>query len=233
MKPLMPETRVRDPILDNHRQSINMFNVTDVQGLRLENTWHRDHGLVAIIQGPSMSRARKSAENIELPVKEFQSFNFLDQLTTTDTRGIEIRNIVIPHAYRDQDMEWVNHVRIMNHRLEYPEVARVLTHMTIWNHCVVTGTPLIILEHDAVLDSSPGEHLPRNSVIGLDTKGTLTQVNTNYRVMPGVWAYAVDQFSSKRLFNHILSQGIREPLDLLFRADQRLIVLKDHAHRYA
>lgn len=230
MRPLSPNALVRVSLMEDHRPGINCYNITDVEGLRLENTWAHTYNQAALVKGVKSAAARASAEKLGLSVSEFESFNFLDQLdSTVNTRGIEIRNIVVPAEYRG--LGWIDHVRVMNHRLDYSEVTRVLNHMAMWHHCTVVGAPLIILEHDAVLDSTPVTHLPRNSVIGLDTKGTLTQVNTNYRVMPGVWAYAVDQFSSKRLFNQILSQGIREPLELMFRADQRLIVLKDHAHR--
>jgi len=227
MKPLMPLSNYWN-MLEDHSMLINPRNEMQVNGLGLINSWDHKINAVSVIQGPGYEAARESARALNLDVAEFASYNFLTNLPSY-CQGVELKNLIIPPAH--QSLTWVNQVRLMNHRLEYHEVARVFDHMTIWHHCMVQGRPHIVLESSARLDSLPMDFVPRNSIIGLDTGGKLHEHNTNYRVMPGPWAYVIDQFSAKRMFNRVLEQGIREPLELMFRADQHMILLKDHAHR--
>ena len=228
MKPLDPPQPSWRGILENHKPLIHPQIAMEVTGLGLSQSWSYAVQSAYIIQGPTFEDAVSSVKQLHLESIEIASFNFQYKLPDYYT-GIEIKNLVVPPEHTG--LGWVNHVRLMNHRLEYNEVARIFDHMIAWHYCMLTGRPSIVLESNARLDSLPKWYHLRNSILGLDTAGKLHEHNSNYRVMPGVWAYAIDQFAAKRMFNRVMSQGIKDPLELMFRADQQMIVLADHAHK--
>ena len=227
MKPLEPIRKFWN-LLENHSMLIHPQIAMQVTGLGLTQPWERSVQAGFVIRGPKFEGAVASIRAANLESIEIASYNFRDTLPE-NYKGVEIKNLIVPPEHKD--LGWVNQIRLMNHRLEYHEVARIFDHMTVWHHCMVKGQPHIVLEANARLTSRPDEYHLRNSIIGLDTGGKLYEHNSNYRVMPGVWAYAIDQFAAKRMFNRVMSQGIRDPLELMFRADQQMIVLANHAHK--
>jgi hypothetical protein len=227
VKPLLPNLRY-DNILEDHSIVIGPRTLMNVEGLSFNHSWKFKINEVAVIQGREHRGAIDSAINLKLNVTEFESYNVVDSLPS-HYKDVDVRNIVIPPSYTNSN--WVNQIRIMNHRLDYQDISRLFNHMTVWLHCITKGTPIIVLESTARLKSVPTQHLPRSSIIGLDTDGEFYCHNINYRVMPGVWAYCIDQFAAQRMFASVLVQGVREPLELMFRADQRLILLQSHAYR--
>ena len=212
---------------------VNYYNDLAVKGLNLEESWAMIINRAMVISGEGSELACESARAFGLDVDQIESHNITNTLAAEFRDSLVIGNIVIPLSHADMDQaSWHHQVRLMNHRMEYAEVARVFDHMAVWHHIITrTRVPTIVLESRARLDESVPYHLPRNSVIGLDTGGELHQHNVNYRVMPGVWAYSIDQFAARKMFNRVLEQGIRDPLELMFRADQQLIVLGSCAHR--
>lgn len=209
---------------------VNIWNNMTVGGLQLRSPWEYQRSQAVVISGPTAESAVLSAQAQGLTVQQFESYNLVQQLPESYHAAVEIRDILVPTSHTDTS--WVQHVRLLNHRMEYFEVARIFDHMTAWNHCISIGQPVVVLESAARLRSLPGqEHFPRNSIIGLDTQGQWHRHTENYPVMPGVWAYAIDQSAAKHMFNRVLSQGIRDPLELMFRADQQLILLADHAYK--
>lgn len=212
----------------DHSCIVPLERAIDVNGLSFENSWVYEINDAYVLRGPTFELATKSAQELALLVTEFDSFN-LKEVNPECYEKIDIKNILVPEKYKHLD--WLNRIRIMSHRLEYADVARILNHMVAWFYCTTKGTPTIILESNARLLSKPHSHFPRSSIIGLDTKGKLHKHNNNYQVMPGVWAYSVDQFSSKRLFDSVMSNGMKEPLELMFCAHQRLILLEERAYK--
>lgn len=207
--------------------SHNHFNVT---GLNLEELWEIDIRNALVITGPGAELAVQSAQDWHLEVDLIESHDLTGSIPIKYRDSIEIQNIMSP---TDTDQpSWHHQIRLMNHLLDYREVTRVFDHMSAWYHVITrTQRATIVLESTARLDYPLYTHLPRNSIIGLDTKLKWLDHNRNYRVMPGVWAYSIDQCSARRMFNRVLEQGIRENLELMFRADQQLIVLDSRAHR--
>ena len=211
--------------------SINPQNDLTVKGLNLEENWSMAIKN-AIILGNDSDQAIKSVELLNLVVEQFESHNLTTTLAPEFRDSVVIRNIVIPssHAAADQK-SWHHQVRLMNHRLEYHEISRIFDHMAAWHHIITkTRVPTVVLESNVRLIRTMPYHLPRNSIIGLATEGKLHEHNCNYKVMPGVWAYSIDQFAARKMFNRVIEQGIREPLELMFRADQQLIVLGTGAY---
>ena len=232
MRPLHINTSTDnwDHVTDYVLEGINNKNYMQVEGLNLLENWQVKIQHALVINNSDNDIARKSAEYHKLEVREIESYDLTQKLPNDYRDKLKLKNIVIPQSHVLES--WPNQVRIMNHRLEYREVARIFDHMTAWSWIISrTRTPAIILEADVCLHHALPIHLPRNSVIGLDTGGELHVHNKNYRVMPGVWAYSIDQFAARRMFNRVMEQGIREPLELMFRADQQLIVLGTTASR--
>ena len=237
MKPVFSISSLADwdsKISHNLRSNrVNYYNDLAVKGLNLEESWAMIIDRAMVISGEGSELACESARAFGLDVDQIESHNITNTLAAEFRDSLVIGNIVIPLSHADVDQtSWHHQVRLMNHRMEYAEVARVFDHMAVWHHIITrTRVPTIVLESRARLDESVPYHLPRNSVIGLDTGGQWHIHNKNYRVMPGVWAYSIDVSAARRMFNRVLEQGIREPLELMFRADQQLIVLGSMAKR--
>lgn len=214
-------------------QCINPANDIGITGINLEESWTNDVQNAIVITGVGYESTVESAKANNIAVKVIESHDLTSTLAPEYRDSIEIKNIVIPASHNMGSISWHHQVRLMNHRLEYREVSRVFDHMSAWHHIMtVDRRPTIVLESCARLDRIIPKHFPRNSIIGLDTQGEWSNYNCNYRVMPGVWAYCIDQFAARRMFNRILDQGIRDPIDLMFRGDQQLIVLgKSFAHK--
>jgi len=205
-------------------QGIKSQNYMEVEGLNLLENWEVKIQQVIIINNSNNDIANKSSVHHKLTITELESYDLTCKLPNEYCNELKLKNILVPRSHAQES--WHNQVRIMNHRLDYSEVTRIFDHMTAWSQIVSKiRTPTIILEADVCLHHALPIHLPRNSIIGLDTGGQLHIHNKNYRVMPGVWAYSIDQFAARRMFNRVMEQGIREPLELMFRADQQLIVL--------
>lgn len=223
--------------ITDHRQrisSVTADNDMEVQGINLQEKWGATVQHALVINNSSSTRARTSAQSHNLTVVDIETHDLTLMLPPEYRDQVKIRNLVIPkgHQLGPDTRSWHHQVRNMNHRLDYREISRIFDHMSAWHYIItVSRTPAVIMEANVELDRLIPYHLPRNSVIGLDTQGQLYAHNTNYRVMPGTWAYSIDQFAARRMFNRVMQQGIREPLELMFRADQQLIVLGSCAHR--
>lgn len=232
MRPLHINTSTDnwDQVSDYAFHGINGQNHMEVEGLNLLENWEVKIEQALVINNSDNDIARKSAAHHGLRVIDIESYDLTCKLPNKYRNELKIKNIVTPQSHLHES--WPNQVRIMNHRLDYSEVARIFDHMTAWSWIIGRiRAPAIILEADVCLHHTLPIHLPRNSIIGLDTGGQLHVHNRNYRVMPGVWAYSIDQFAARRMFNRVMEQGIREPLELMFRADQQLIVLGSTASR--
>lgn len=213
--------------------SIHPKNDMEVTGINLVKNWGATVRHAVIIKNSHSDLAYKSAEFHKLEVIPIETHNLTTSLAVEYRDQVVFKNIVIPSGTPlSNGTSWHHQVKNMNHRLEYSEISRIFDHMAAWHHIItVSQTPAVIMESNVVLNKLIPYHLPRNSIIGLDTGGKLHIHNTNYRVMPGVWAYSIDQFAASRMFNRVIAQGIREPLELMFRADQQLIVLGTCAYR--
>lgn len=142
-------------------------------------------------------------------------------------------NITIPDTFKTEwnmpdrqffiikpntEVSWVTSIINMNCNLGGTCIARILNHMLAWDYCIKVGRPIIVLEAGSIINVPIYEHLPRNSIIDINNKD-LYYVNNNWASLKGVDCYCVDQFMAKKLFNHILDQGIRDPLHIFIRDD--------------
>lgn len=122
-------------------------------------------------------------------------------------------------------------VKITDHYLTRGEVACALSHISLWQKCVIEDQPLVVLEHDAVMVQPYTQHAVYNSICYL---GGHEQAHQGWQVLPTpphasegpnyhficrAHAYAIDPAVAKNMLAHVLKMGICAPLDILLRAD--------------
>jgi hypothetical protein len=122
-------------------------------------------------------------------------------------------------------------VKVTDHYLTRGEVACALSHISLWQKCVLDDQPLVVLEHDSVMVQPYAHHAVFNSICYL---GSNEQVNQGWQVLPTpphasegpnyhficrAHAYAIDPAVAKNMLAHVLKYGISAPLDILLRAD--------------
>ena len=219
-------------VLVDHKVFLHAGNTHKVTGLGLINRWETAIDTACIIQGDDFSRARDSALAQGLTVQEIIQFDLFKHVPVKDPRmsyDSKFFELLAPKVYKDQD--WLKQIRLTSHIMTLDEVARCLNHIAAWNYSVTECKPVIIMEPSAILQKPHNEHLPRNSIIGLAGRWGMIKHNLGWHCMPGVFAYSVDQFVAKRLLSQIMTHGIRDPLELMFRADQYMIMLESKAVR--
>jgi hypothetical protein len=122
-------------------------------------------------------------------------------------------------------------VKVTDHYMTRGEVACALSHISLWQKCVLDDQPLVVLEHDSVMVQPYAHHAVFNSICYL---GSNEQVNQGWQVLPTpphasegpnyhficrAHAYAIDPAVAKNMLAHVLKYGISAPLDILLRAD--------------
>jgi GR25 family glycosyltransferase involved in LPS biosynthesis len=122
-------------------------------------------------------------------------------------------------------------VKVTDHYLTRGEVAAALSHISLWQKCVLQDKPLVVLEHDAVMVQPYLDHSVYNSICYLGGHEQATQgwqvlptpphasEGPNYHFICRAHAYAIDPAVAKNLLAHVLKFGICAPLDIMIRAD--------------
>jgi hypothetical protein len=199
---------------------VSKEQVLQVSGINLENKYNNKINKVCVIDGPTSDSTMKNVESFNYySLVVFHSFNYKERkkLCKKDKEDLKIKEIVVPEIYKDA--EWINHVRLRNHNLSYDEVCRVLNHMMIWHYSMHKQEAVIVLEGDAMLTEMHTNHMPRNSITCLSSSDYFVP-NLNYVCMDEPYAYSIDPFCARALFNTIMENGIIEPLNYMIRIDK-------------
>lgn len=166
----------------------------------------------------SEQKAKRCSESCELVG---QNFEFWDAYDGTGD------GIVPP----DHHGGIMGGLKITDHYLTRGEVACALSHISLWQKCVLDDKPLVVLEHDSVMLQPYLKHQVFNSICYL---GGNEQVNQGWQVLPTpphasegpnyhficrAHAYAIDPAVAKNLLAYALQMGICAPLDIMIRAD--------------
>lgn len=135
--------------------------------------------------------------------------------------------IVYPDHAKDQDH--YRFLKQMNDKLTITEVATILSHYSLWAHCVKIDIPIVILEHDAIMVNKYAWHDGWNQINYL---GNYSQLETgwpsfpphsaatkNYKFICRAHAYAVDPAVARQLVAHVIRFGLAAPADMLIRGD--------------
>ena len=122
-------------------------------------------------------------------------------------------------------------IKITDHYMTKGEVACALSHISLWNHCVLIDEPIVIFEHDAVMVRPYNQHAVFNSICFLGSQEQ-TKLGWNVYATPPhasdgpnkhficrAHAYAIDPAVAKNMLAHVIKFGITDPLDILIRAD--------------
>jgi hypothetical protein len=216
--------------IDDPVTHLPIFQRIDVGGLNLVPNYSNFYvSDVLVIQGPLMERAINSAKTQGYNVKIVESFNYLDRtnLSPYEYDNVQLRSVFPGSQYTNQS--WIETIRLRA-RLNHNQVCRLLNHMSAWIECVKISSPCIILEHDAILLNSHIEHMPRNSIHCFSTESPYFH-NSGWACMGEPFAYSVDAHSANRLCNKIQKEGLVDPLELLIRLDEFMILFEKKSCR--
>lgn len=162
-------------------------------------------------------RCQESCESVGQPYVIWDAFD-----------GTNKEDIFYPeHAENQDHYRWLKQ---MNNRLTIGEVATILSHYSLWAHCVAIDLPIVVLEHDAIMVRAYTAHDGFNQINYL---GNLQQyqlgkwpsfpphaaASENWKFICRAHAYAIDPAVARSLITHVIKFGLSAPADMLIRAD--------------
>ena len=160
-------------------------------------------------------RCQESCKSVEQPYHVWDAFD--------GTTG----EIFYPSHAKDQDH--YRFLKRMNDKLTITEVATILSHYSLWAHCVKIDIPIVILEHDAIMVQKYVWHDGWNQINYLGNNSQLetgwpsfpphSAATKNYKFICRAHAYAIDPAVARQLVSHVIRFGLSAPADMLIRAD--------------
>lgn len=145
-------------------------------------------------------------------------------------------DIIIPDNIRHQS--WYKWLKVTDHQQSLSEIATSLSHISLWVKCMELDSPIVILEHDAIMVKPYTEHAIYNGIVYLGSKENLhtnkqslipllSSINNNWHFINRAHAYAIDPAVAKKLFVQVLDRGIYESADVMIRTDDVAIIQTD------
>lgn len=171
-------------------------------------------------------RCKKSCDDIEMPNKIWEGFDATNNEVTK-----------IPEHLENQ--YFVNWLKVHNSDLTKRQIACVLSHFSLWCHCLTIDKPIVILEHDALMLKPLRFFDYYNQILYLGNKeqlqeGRFTRIpahgtwyNTKLRFINRAHAYAIDPQIAKNMITFVIKTGIIQSLDGMIRSDIFPIVQED------
>lgn len=183
-----------------------------------------DAAYIITLKGNSVSerlskRCVESCKSVDMPYKIWEAFN---------GTGDEI--LVPEHLMYNS---FIKMIKLNSHYCTKTEIAVILSHVSLWQHCVEIDKPIVILEHDAIMVKKYTHHDSINTIMYLGAKEWLDKTipmvpnipivgsdGPNHKFLCRCHAYAIDPFIAKQMCSNILKSGIGiETLDLAIRCD--------------
>lgn len=146
-------------------------------------------------------------------------------------------DILVPEQYLTQS--WLKLLKFTSYKMTLSEIACALSHISLWIKSIELDKPIVILEHDAIMQTAYKKHLFRNSVCWLGNRNGLSQcvdgafpvstppmngeTVTNLHI-DTCQAYAVDPLSANNLLVAVLDRGIYAPVDIMLKNNKFCIV---------
>jgi GR25 family glycosyltransferase involved in LPS biosynthesis len=159
-----------------------------------------------------------SCEAVGQPYKLWEGFN---------GRSGEIK---VPKHLEGQ--AFVNFLRLHTQLMTPTQIACFYSHYSLWCMCVDIDRPIVILEHDAVMERPYLHHKFHNNIVYLGSSEQkfkdweiisipphATDQNGLYRFICRAHAYAIDPFVAKNMISYVIQQGITTTLDVILRSD--------------
>jgi hypothetical protein len=170
------------------------------------------------------NRCKISCETVGQPYMLWEGFD--------GTRN----NISVPESIKNQT--WYKWLKVTDHYQSIAEIATSLSHISLWVKCMEEDTPLVVLEHDAIMIKKVEKHPYVNTVMYLGCKDQLKNnydpsttpyscINLNWYFINRAHAYSIDPISAKKLFTMVLDRGIFESLDVMIKVDEVAVIQND------
>ena len=170
-----------------------------------------------VISENMFQRCAESCNRAGMPWKRWDAFD--------GTKG----KIIVPEHLQSQN--WIKWIKVVNEALAPSEVCTLISHISLWAHCVELDQPIVILEHDAVLLQKVIDHPAVNAIVYLGCMeqvknnfyhnpiAIMGQLNQNYRFILRTHSYSIDPIMARRLISTILENGITTSVDVFIRSD--------------
>ena len=172
-------------------------------------------------------RCQESCESVGMPYQVWKGFD-----------GTKDGDILVPdHSANKDYLHWI---KVHDNRITKSQLACVLSHFSIWCHCLTIDQPLVILEHDAVM-TRPLRYFNFYNMIqflgcyeqfklgwpsGSPIPPHATAYNKKMHCICRAHAYAIDPAMARNLISRFIQNGVfaTTTADLFMRADIFAIV---------
>lgn len=172
-------------------------------------------------------RCKLSCDKVGMRVQYWDAFD-----------GTDLKNVIIPHHLKNQDhIKWL---KVHKTDISTTQVAIMMSHFSLWCHCITIDKPIVILEHDAIMIKP---YLNFGFYNMIQFLGCIEQIKGSlpvYKLPPHAsWyegrlrficrahAYAIDPQVAKNLVSHIIKVGIITTADVFMRSDLFGIIQDD------
>jgi GR25 family glycosyltransferase involved in LPS biosynthesis len=159
-----------------------------------------------------------SCVNFNIPVYYWNAFD-----------GTSKQNILIPENLIHES--YIKFLKPLNTKLLTTEIACLMSHFSLWCHCIIIDKPIIIFEHDAIVIKQIEYHKNKNSINYL---GNIEQYKNksiqnpsclvsiegyDYTFIRAAHAYSIDTSMARNLVSYVIKEGITKQTDVLMRSD--------------
>jgi hypothetical protein len=145
--------------------------------------------------------------------------------------GTDGRSVVAPAHLRDKD--YLNWVKVHDNKITASQLGCVLSHFSLWCHCLTIDRPIVILEHDAIMLKRMVNFDFYNAIQYLGCIEQMrgapqyiipphgTAYNQKINFIARAHAYAIDPQVAKNMVTRFIQNGIfaTTTADLFMRAD--------------
>jgi GR25 family glycosyltransferase involved in LPS biosynthesis len=167
------------------------------------------------------ARAVESCTSVGMPVKRWNA-------VSVDKVG-DRHQMKFPVQITEDNI--CRYIKRTNTDLTATEIACALSHISLWVHCIKLDRPIVILEHDAVMQRKIAIHQFYNAIHYLGCRiyksdgnaikpiPIMGHYSANHKFMYCAHAYAIDPCIAKNLLSYVLQNGLLFSLDVLLRTD--------------
>lgn len=167
------------------------------------------------------ARAIQSCKDIGMPVSRWNA--------VYTEKSNDRFNIKFPLQITEDNV--CRYIKRTNAELTATEIACALSHISLWFHCIKLDKPIVILEHDAVMQEKIELHNFYNAIHYLGCEiykknsnsvkpiPLMGHYSVNHKFMYCTHAYAIDPCIAKNMLAYVLQNGLMFSCDVLLRTD--------------
>lgn len=202
---------------------MNLTHSTKLEDIDAYIITLKDHELSESLS----KRCQETCKQVQMPYHVWYAVN-----------GLGNDYIIPDHLVGKDFLSWI---KLSNDKLSKSEIALFLTHVSLWEHCMTIGRPIVILEHDAKMIKKYVKHPTVNLIYYLGERSFLKS-ETNLKDLVPPWqfmsdtynciaythAYAIDPYMAKNLFCDAIKYGITHAVDNFIRIDNYTIIQQEN-----